>query len=153
MKLSWNVILQLIATAIQVLNGMGEVLPPKYQALGAGLLAGLQLIVATLAHYSNPDGTPAEIPYTKGVVAKVGPSVRILLPFALLIGLAGCSGNAAVIEALAKDKSSYCASVKLQNLWGGNAIVNVGRANAPDSQVVVTDEQCVLKTTPKENTP
>ena len=43
------------------------VIPPKaspYVALGLGVL---QLFFANKAHNSNPDGTPAIVPYQKGV--------------------------------------------------------------------------------------
>ncbi len=71
MKFSWNMAVQAVATLLQLFNAYGSILPPKYQALGAGILGGLQLIVAALAHYSNPDGTPAASPY-KEAVAPLG---------------------------------------------------------------------------------
>jgi hypothetical protein len=61
-KLSWQVILQTLASIAQVFNAYGAFLPAKYQALGAGLLGGSQLLVGTIAHFYNTDGTPQGTP-------------------------------------------------------------------------------------------
>jgi hypothetical protein len=61
-KLSWQVILQAIATASQVFNAYGAFVPAKYQALIAGVLGGLQVLIGTIAHFYNTDGTPQGTP-------------------------------------------------------------------------------------------
>lgn len=63
MKFSTNMLTQILATAGQLFNAVGGVIPGKYQGLIAGILAGTQLIVASVSHYSNPDGTKVETPY------------------------------------------------------------------------------------------
>lgn len=94
-KLSWNMTAQGVATLLQMFNAYGAFLPVKYQALGAGILGGLQLIVAALAHYSNPDGTPAAMPYKPTFGSPPGPNLRFLIPFvALLPLLSACAGPA-----------------------------------------------------------
>jgi hypothetical protein len=64
-KFSWHMLAQGIAVAAQAFNAYGAFLPPKWQALAAGLLGGAQLIAGAVAHFRNPDGTPAATPYTK----------------------------------------------------------------------------------------
>ena len=60
-----NAIVQTAGAATQILNlaiGSGY-LSPKGQAALAGAAAFVQGLVALLAHYSNPDGTPAAVAY------------------------------------------------------------------------------------------
>lgn len=65
MKLKVNVLLSGLASLGQILNTYGGIIPPKYQTLVAGVLGGTTMIVAAVAHYRNPDGTPAVVPYVK----------------------------------------------------------------------------------------
>jgi hypothetical protein len=65
MKFSWNVVLQGLATAAQGLNAIGALLPPKYQIMATMTITLIQAISAFLAHFANPDGTPAATAYTK----------------------------------------------------------------------------------------
>lgn len=64
MKLSWNIAIQALATLAQLFNAYGAILPARWQLLGAGVLGGIQAIVAAVAHYYNPDGTTAIVPYS-----------------------------------------------------------------------------------------
>lgn len=63
MKLSTNVIAQLLATAVQVLNQVTPAVPDKYKYLAAAALGFLQLVIGVIAHNSNPDGTSSLTAY------------------------------------------------------------------------------------------
>lgn len=63
MKLSVNMIVQLIGTALQALNIITPMLSPKGQATAAATVALMQAVAAYAAHFSNPDGTAATTPY------------------------------------------------------------------------------------------
>jgi hypothetical protein len=65
MKLSWNMFFQIVATAIQGANAVSGMLPPKQQAGLAVIVGAIQGIVAAIAHFRNPDGTPASVAYVK----------------------------------------------------------------------------------------
>jgi len=67
LKLSTNIITQILATGFQVLNLVGGFIPSKYQVWIAAILAGIQSATAIIAHESNPDGTPATQGYVKPV--------------------------------------------------------------------------------------
>lgn len=65
MKKWQSILVQSILTAGQIANAglENKMIPPKaspYVALGVGLI---QVFFANKAHNSNPDGTPAEVPY------------------------------------------------------------------------------------------
>jgi hypothetical protein len=75
MKLSWQMILQAIATIAQIFNAWGAFLPSKYQALGAGVLGGLQVLLGTLAHFYNTDGSPQGTP-----LPAPAPTTAVTLP-------------------------------------------------------------------------
>lgn len=63
MKFSWNMILQVIATAIQGVNAISGMLPHD-QAAGVAVIVGVvQAVAAAIAHFSNPDGTSAKVAY------------------------------------------------------------------------------------------
>lgn len=65
MKLSTNLIVQFLSTALQFGNLISGALPPKAQpwaALGIGII---QTVTAWISHYHNTDGTSQ-------AVAKVG---------------------------------------------------------------------------------
>ncbi len=52
-----NVLIQSLAVAGQVANAYGGLLPEKYK-VGTGVVLGIgQIVVGTLAHNYNPDGT------------------------------------------------------------------------------------------------
>lgn len=63
MKLSTNVISQIVLTIGQLVNNLSGLIPYKAQALVTGILAGIQLVIGAVAQYSNPDGTPSTTAY------------------------------------------------------------------------------------------
>ncbi len=64
MKLSVNVIIQMLALAAQGLNATQDLLPAKGKFWAMVALSAVQGVTAVLAHFSNPDGTSAQAPYT-----------------------------------------------------------------------------------------
>jgi hypothetical protein len=65
MKFSWNMVIQIVATLIQCANVISGLLPPAQQASLALIVGAVQGVVAAIAHFKNPDGTPAAEPYVK----------------------------------------------------------------------------------------
>ena len=65
MKLSINVVIQLLALVAQAINATQDLLPPKGKFWAMVVLSAVQGISAVLAHFANPDGTPATEPYAK----------------------------------------------------------------------------------------
>jgi hypothetical protein len=63
MKLSTNMVVQVIATAVQAANAASPMFTPKVQGSIAAVVGVLQAISACIAHFSNPDGTPATTAY------------------------------------------------------------------------------------------
>jgi hypothetical protein len=63
MKISVNIIIQMLALATQYLNASTEMLPERGKFWAMVVLSILQGIVAVLAHFANPDGTPATVAY------------------------------------------------------------------------------------------
>jgi hypothetical protein len=63
MKFSFNVIVQGLATAAQVFNAVSPLIDPDQRAKIAGIIAAAQAVTAAIAHFRNPDGTPAVMPY------------------------------------------------------------------------------------------
>jgi hypothetical protein len=63
MKFSLNAVVQLLALAGQGIVQVQDMLPPKGKFWAAVALAGVQGVVGVLAHFANPDGTPAALPY------------------------------------------------------------------------------------------
>jgi hypothetical protein len=67
MKFSLNVVIQMLALVAQASNAVMDLLPSeRSKAVVAGVIALVQGVSAALAHWSNPDGTPADRPYVKG---------------------------------------------------------------------------------------
>lgn len=60
-----HVLLQLLACFLQVVVPTIPVIPPEWQHTSAALVAFLQMAMALLAQYRNPNGTPASEPYQK----------------------------------------------------------------------------------------
>ncbi len=63
MSKTFTIIFQVLAMVLQFGSALTDLVTPKWKPLVAGLLGILQAIQGTLAHYYNPDGTPATAPY------------------------------------------------------------------------------------------
>lgn len=66
MRLSVNVVIQMLALAAQGINATYDLLPGRAKFWAMVALSAVQGLTAVLAHFANPDGTPARIPYQKG---------------------------------------------------------------------------------------
>lgn len=65
MKFSVNVLIQMFALAAQGLNATVELLPGRGKFWAMVGLSAVQGVTAVLAHFANPDGTPAQVAYLK----------------------------------------------------------------------------------------
>jgi hypothetical protein len=65
MKFSFNVLIQMLALAAQGLNATMELLPGRGKFWAMVGLSAVQGVTAVLAHFANPDGTPAQVAYLK----------------------------------------------------------------------------------------
>jgi hypothetical protein len=65
MKFSVNVAIQMLALAAQGLNATMELLPGRGKFWAMVGLSAVQGVTAVLAHFANPDGTPAQVAYLK----------------------------------------------------------------------------------------
>jgi hypothetical protein len=65
MKFSVNVLIQMLALAAQGLNATVELLPGRGKFWAMVGLSAVQGVAAVLAHFANPDGTPAQVAYLK----------------------------------------------------------------------------------------
>ncbi len=65
MKFSVNVAIQMLALAAQGINQTQDLLPPRAQFWAMVALSAVQGAVAVLAHFANPDGTPALVAWRK----------------------------------------------------------------------------------------
>jgi hypothetical protein len=65
MKLSLNMIVQVVALVLQIYNQYWRMIPTGWQPLAALIVGVVQAASALLAHFSNPDGTPASTAYVK----------------------------------------------------------------------------------------
>ena len=65
MKFSVNVLIQMLALAAQGLNATMELLPGRGKFWAMVGLSAVQGVTAVLAHFANPDGTPAQVAYLK----------------------------------------------------------------------------------------
>jgi hypothetical protein len=112
MTIQWNIILQGVATTLQMLNASGVVFSQKGQVISAAVLGGLQIIVSGLAHYSP---SPANVSAPPAAPPAAGvPKVLALLALVPLLG--GCINGAAMIDALAKDNATGC--LRVSTPWG-----------------------------------
>jgi hypothetical protein len=64
-KFSWNMIFQGVAMAAQLMNQVGGILPAEWKEGAVLVIGAAQAVVAAIAHFRNPDGTPAALPYVK----------------------------------------------------------------------------------------
>lgn len=65
MKFSVNVVIQMLALVAQGINATQDVLPPRGRFWAMVALSAVQGVTAVLAHFVNPDGTPAETSYIR----------------------------------------------------------------------------------------
>ncbi len=65
MKFSVNVVIQMLALAAQGINATQDLLPGKGKFWAMVALSAVQGLTAVLAHFANPDGTPAQAPYIR----------------------------------------------------------------------------------------
>ncbi len=65
MKFSVNVAIQMLALVAQGINATEELLPGRGKFWAMVVLSAVQGVTAVLAHFANPDGTPAQAPYVK----------------------------------------------------------------------------------------
>jgi len=68
MRFSVNVAIQLLALIAQGINATQDLLPQRGKFWALVVLSAVQGLTAVLAHFANPDGSPAELAYTKGGV-------------------------------------------------------------------------------------
>jgi len=65
MKVAVNVAVQMLALVAQGLNASIDLLPGRGKFWAMVGLSAVQGLTAVLAHFANPDGTPAQAPYIK----------------------------------------------------------------------------------------
>jgi len=65
MKFSVNVVIQMLALAAQGINATQDLLPPRGRFWAMVAFSAVQGLTAVLAHFVNPDGTPAQAPYIR----------------------------------------------------------------------------------------
>jgi hypothetical protein len=65
LKFSLNVAIQMLALVAQAINATQELLPGRGKFWAMVVLSAVQGVTAVLAHFANPDGTPAAAPYIK----------------------------------------------------------------------------------------
>lgn len=63
MKLKLNYILQGLAVSLQLVNQYGALVPAKWQGYVMAGVTVSQGVAGILAHFANPDGTPAAVAY------------------------------------------------------------------------------------------
>lgn len=64
MTLTVTSIIQIVAVLLTFTDQLSPILPPEYKIWAAVGISALQGINAVLAHFKNPDGTSATLPYT-----------------------------------------------------------------------------------------
>ena len=65
MTFSVHVAIQMLMMVVQVTNQMADIVPPDYRHYAAFAVGLCQALAAFLAHFRNPDGTPASVAYVK----------------------------------------------------------------------------------------
>ena len=63
MKVSLNTTAQILAMCLQMLNQVSDIVPQDFKVWVMLVVSILQGVIGVIAHYSNPDGTPATIPW------------------------------------------------------------------------------------------
>ena len=108
MKLSWNVVVQIIVTLMQAYNQVSDLLPEKWKPGAAVIMGAIQGIVAMISHFSNPDGSSAKLPYEPPKTIKL-PSVF------LMVAAAGILCGMFSMPAAAQDSQGFSLGVALGN--------------------------------------
>ena len=65
MKLSANVLIQMLALVTQGINATQDLLPARGKFWAMVALSAVQGAAAVVAHFANPDGSPAQAAYVK----------------------------------------------------------------------------------------
>ena len=63
MKLSVNVVIQVLSSIAQIVNLASGIVPAKYQVYILATLSAIQGLTGVLVHFSNTDGTSQKIAY------------------------------------------------------------------------------------------
>jgi hypothetical protein len=66
LKFSTNAVIQIVGVVGHAAAQLSDVLPPEGKFWASVVLAAAQGIAGVLAHFANPDGSPAALPYYKG---------------------------------------------------------------------------------------
>lgn len=77
MRLRTNIVVQILMTLMQAYNQISDLLPAKWKDSATLVMGIVQAVVALIAHYSNPDGTPAALKYVAPVKSTKLPMVII----------------------------------------------------------------------------
>ena len=79
MKFSTHLISQILLMTLQGANQVIDIVPAKYKPVVVLVLGVIQAVYALVSHFSNPDGTPAALPYVKKLnIASILKSLGIL---------------------------------------------------------------------------
>ena len=101
MHISVNVAGQIVLTILHMLNIFTPVVPPKYKFLAMAVIGALNLVLSILAHYSNPDGTPASEPFAL-TAEQLAQYQKLFATTAKLFVLAVVLGRSAQAEPMAR---------------------------------------------------
>ncbi|MBN1567948.1 MAG: hypothetical protein JXA73_08870 [Acidobacteria bacterium] len=63
MRLSVNMVIQILMTLLQAYNAVSDMLPDDWKGGAAAIMAIIQAVVAAIAHFKNPDGSSAKVAY------------------------------------------------------------------------------------------
>lgn len=66
LKFSVNAVIQIVGVVGHAAAQLSDVLPPEGKFWASVVLAAAQGVAGVLAHFVNPDGSPASMPYRKG---------------------------------------------------------------------------------------
>jgi hypothetical protein len=66
LKFSVNAVIQVVGVIGHAAAQLSDVLPPEGKFWASVVLAAAQGVAGVLAHFVNPDGSPATLPYHKG---------------------------------------------------------------------------------------
>jgi len=123
MRLRTNIVIQILMTLMQAYNQISDLLPAKWKDTAALVMGIIQSVVALLAHYSNPDGTPAASAYA--VPKKDGIKMPSIFLF-LVAGFLLCAPLQAQTDAIyvggvanTDVTDNFKFSAQHEHLWSG----------------------------------